>query len=59
MFEFKLSYKAYLDLFISGRGPIYGPRVMIWTNLNPHVLRIPHVKYQISGTYSSQEEEFW
>jgi len=42
-----------------GHDPIYDPRVMIWTNLNPHVLRMLHMKYPSSGTYSSQEEDFW
>jgi len=27
------------------RGPIYGPRVMIWRNLHLHVLRMLHIKY--------------
>jgi len=42
-----------------GHDPIYDPRVIIWTNLNTHVLRMLRMKYQSSGTYSSQEEHFW
>jgi len=41
-----------------GHEPIYDPRVMISTNLNPHVLRMLHMKYQSSGTYSAQKEAF-
>jgi len=31
---------------------------MIWTNLNPRVLMMLTTKYQSSGAYSSQEEDF-
>jgi len=29
----------------SCRGPIYGPRVIMWTKLNPHVLMMLLIKY--------------
>jgi len=38
--------------------PIYDPGVTIWTNLNPDVLRMLHMKYHSSDIYCSQEEDF-
>jgi len=52
------SYTSLCSNLTPGHDPNYDPRVIIWTNLNPHVLRMLNKKYQCSGTYSSQEEDF-
>jgi len=52
----KIFKNSFRYRFMLNFDPIYGARVMILTNLNIHILRMFYMKYQSSGTYSSQEE---
>jgi len=57
IFEVNFLYRSMLK-FATGRDPFYNPRVMILTNLNPHVLMMLRMKYQSSSAYNSQEDDF-
>lgn len=51
--------QVYVKSWPLGLKPFMTLGSMIWTNMNIHVLRMLHVKYQNSGTHGSQEEDFW